>query len=40
VAAEGEKARLVALDERLEGAVLAAPDEDDQLLVALQPQQG
>ena len=39
VAAEGEQARLVALDERLEGAVMAAPGEGDQPLVGLQPQQ-
>ena len=39
VAAEGEQARLVALHQRLEGAVMPAPDERDELLVALQPQQ-
>jgi hypothetical protein len=39
VAAEGQEARLVALDERLERAVLAAADEDDQLLVALESEQ-
>ena len=40
VAAEGEQPRLVALEERVEGAVVAAPDERDQLLVALEPEQG
>ena len=39
VAAERQQPRLVALDERLERAVLAAPDEGDQLLVALEPKQ-
>ena len=37
MAAEGEQPRLVALDERLERAVVAPPDEGDELLVALQP---
>ena len=39
VAAEREQARLVARHERLEGMVVAAPDERDQALVGLQPQQ-
>jgi hypothetical protein len=40
VAAEGEQARLVALHERLERPVLALAGERDQLLVALEPEQG
>ena len=40
VPAEGEQPRLVALHERLEGAVVAAADERHELLVALQPKQG
>jgi hypothetical protein len=40
VAAEGEEARLVALDERLEGRVLTLAGHRDQLLVALKPVQG
>jgi hypothetical protein len=40
MAAEGQKAALVALDEGLEGGVLAAADEDDELLVGLEPEQG
>ena len=39
VAAEGQQARLVAADERLERAVVAAPDEDDEPLVGLQAKQ-
>ena len=39
VAAEGQQARLVAGHQRLEGVVVAAPDERDQALVRLQPQQ-
>ena len=39
VAAEGEQARLVARDERLEGGVVAAAHERDQPLVGLQAQQ-
>jgi hypothetical protein len=35
VAAEREQPRLVTLEERVEGAVVPAPDERDQLLVAL-----
>ena len=38
VPAEREQPRLIALHERLEGAVVAAPDQSDELLVALQPQ--
>jgi hypothetical protein len=37
--AEGQQARLVAADERLERAVVAAPDEGDEPLVGLQAQQ-
>ncbi len=40
VAAEREQPRLVALHERLEGAVMAAPHERDELLVGLKPEQG
>ncbi len=40
VAAEREQPRLVALHERLEGAVMAAPHERDELLVGLEPEQG
>jgi hypothetical protein len=39
VAAEGQQARLVTPDERLERVVVAAADEGDQPLVGLQPQQ-
>jgi hypothetical protein len=39
MAAKCEQARLVALDERLECAMVPAPDESDQLLVALEPQE-
>ena len=39
VPAEGEQPRLVARDQRLEGGVVAAPDERDQALVGLQAQQ-
>jgi hypothetical protein len=39
VAAEGEQPRLVALYERLEGAVVPTPDQSDELFVALQPQE-
>jgi hypothetical protein len=38
VAAEGEQPRLVTLEQRVEGAVVPAPDEGDQLLVALEPE--
>jgi hypothetical protein len=40
VAAEGEQAGLVALDQRLESAVVTAPDQRDEPLVALQPEEG
>ena len=40
VPAEGQQPRLVARDERLEGVVVAAPDQRDQALVGLQAQQG
>ena len=39
VPAEGEQARLVAREERLEGGVLPAAGERDELLVGLQAQQ-
>jgi hypothetical protein len=39
VAAEGEQAGLVALDEGLERAVMPTPDESDETLVALKPEQ-
>jgi hypothetical protein len=39
VAAEREKPRLVAGDERLEGVVVPAPDQGDQALVRLQAEQ-
>ena len=39
VPAEGEQARLVAGDERLEGGLVAAPGQRDEPLVGLQPQQ-
>ena len=39
VPAERQQARLVAGDERLERVLVAAPDERDQALVGLQPQQ-
>jgi hypothetical protein len=38
VAAEGEQPRLVALHERLEGAVVTTPNQSDEPFVALQPQ--
>jgi hypothetical protein len=40
VAAEGEQAGLVALDQRLESAVVTAADQRDEPLVALQPEEG
>ncbi len=40
LAAEAEQAALVAVDDRLEGAGVAAPRHRDQLLVALQFEQG
>jgi hypothetical protein len=40
VAAEREQSRLVALHQRLEGAVVAAARERDQPLVALEPEEG
>ena len=40
VAAEGKEPGLVALHERLEGALMTSPDECDQPLVGLQPEQG
>ena len=40
VAAEGQQPRLVALHQRVEGAVVPAPDHGHELLVALQPEQG
>jgi hypothetical protein len=40
VAAEGEQPGLVALNERLESAVVPAPDESDQALIGLKPEQG
>jgi hypothetical protein len=40
VAAERQQARLVALDEGVEGPVLALAAERDELLVALEPQKG
>jgi hypothetical protein len=39
VAAEGEQSRLVALDQGLEGPVMAAADQSDESLVALEPKQ-
>jgi hypothetical protein len=39
VAAEGEQARLIALHERLEGAVVATTNQSDEFFVALQPQE-
>jgi hypothetical protein len=39
VTAEGEQARLVALYERLEGAVVATADQRDEPLVPLQSEQ-
>ena len=39
VAAERQQARLVAGDERLEGGLVAAPDERDEPLVRLQSEQ-
>ncbi len=38
VAAEREQPRLVALNERLEGAVMAAANQSDESLVTLKPQ--
>jgi hypothetical protein len=40
VAAEGEQARLIALDQGLERPVMPAPDERDQPLIGLKPEQG
>ena len=39
MAAEGQQARLVAGDERLEGSLIPAPDERDEPLVGLQSEQ-
>ena len=39
VAAEGEQPRVVAVHERLEGAMVPASDQRDELLVTLKPQQ-
>jgi hypothetical protein len=39
VTAEGEQPRLVTLNERLESAVVAAPDQGNEPLVALQAEQ-
>jgi hypothetical protein len=39
VTAEREQPGLIALDQRLEGAVMAAPDERHETLVRLQPEQ-
>jgi hypothetical protein len=38
--AKGEEPRLVALDKSLEGAVMTAARERDELLVALEPEEG
>ena len=40
VAAEREQSRLVARDQDLEGGGVAPPDDGDQALIGLQPQQG
>jgi hypothetical protein len=40
VAAEGEEARLVALDQRLESRLLTLAGQGYELLVALEPEQG
>jgi hypothetical protein len=37
VTAEGQQPRLIALDERLECSVVAAPDQRDEPLVTLNP---
>ena len=39
MAAEREQAGLIALNERFEGTVVPAPDEGDQLLVALEAEE-
>jgi len=39
VTAEGQQARLVAGDERLEGSLVPAPNEHDEPLVRLQSEQ-
>ena len=39
VAAEGEQARVVAVEQDLEGVVVALADQRDEALVALQPEQ-
>jgi len=40
VAAEGEQARLIALNKRLEGPVMTPPDERYETLVGLKPKEG
>jgi hypothetical protein len=40
VPAEREETRLVALDQGLEGSLLAVPGECDELVVALEPEKG
>ena len=40
VAAEGEQARVVAVEEDLEGVIVAVADQRDEPLVALQLEQG
>jgi hypothetical protein len=39
VAAESQEARLIAVEENLEGAVVPIPDQSDEAIVALQPQE-
>ena len=39
MAAEREQARLITLHERFEGTVMPAPDQCDQLLVALEAEE-
>jgi hypothetical protein len=40
VAAEGEQAGLVTLNQSLESPVVPAPDERDQALIGLKPKKG
>jgi hypothetical protein len=39
MAAESEQSRLIALDERLERAVMPTPDQGDEPLIGLKPKQ-
>ena len=40
MSAKGQETGLIALDQGLEGAVLATTDERDETVVALQPEEG